>query len=441
MLRSRFGIERGPLFVFDTLNIYLYVLLCKMGLIEYSMDLHVASQPSGAEATVIIPTFGHAEFIIWAIKSARQQTITDIEILVVGDGASPPTRDVVEREAKNDDRIHFLDYPKGPRNGELYRHQAILQSKGQIICYLGHDDLWFPEHVETMLRLLKNADFVHSMHTYVAEDGTIRGFLPLVTDASSRLRMLTNNWNRFGPTCAAHTRDIYFDLPYGWRPAPYTTWSDLYMWRQFISLPKCRFSGVPETTAISFPRSRRQACSVEKRESEIAAWFPRLSIQDEAKRLGEMAVQNAAVDLQNEINNLERTGAGNPEIMPASKGARPSTFSFLPGKIYIALNQLIPGKSEAFKQWIVEQMIARSGLFDRNFYQERYCKNISTGKFNSIRHYLDVGWKSGANPSPDFDAAYYLATNEDVLKAGINPLVHYILYGSREKRVSIKVSD
>jgi len=417
------------------------------------MENTILSQKLGAEATVIISTFDRADFVIWALKSAQQQTIADIEIFVIGDGSSPVTRNIVEREAKKDTRILFFDNPKGERMGELHRHQAILQSTGKIICYLGHDDLWFPEHVESMLLLLKDADFVHSIHTYIAVDGTIHGFLPLVSDSLCRSRMLNHHWNRFGPTCSAHTRNIYFELPYGWRPAPLDIWSDLYMWRQFINHPGCRFTSLPKTTTISFPRSLRYEYSVEQREAELANWFPRLYLSDEAQRLSVAAIQSAAGDLLREIKQIEDTtddlqreiihlknmAIENLRKLPINQTTRPLAFSLLLGKLYIIFDKLIPGKLTALKESIIDQMIARSGLFNKQFYMDRCHCDITPEHSNPVQHYLKAGWRIGKNPSPDFDANYYLKIHPDVLDVGINPLVHYIMYGYREKRSAIKL--
>jgi len=337
---------------------YVFILKRKV-LIKCSMDYNMLSKKSGVEATIIISTFGRADFVIWALKSAQQQTIADIEIFVIGDGASPVTKDIVERAANKDPRIHFFDNPKGERIGEMHRHKAILQSKGKIICYLGHDDLWFPEHVETMLLLLNDADFGQSIHTYITVEGTIHGNLPLISDSLCRSHMLEHIWNRFGPTCSAHTRDIYFDLPYGWRPAPLYIHSDLYMWRQFITHPGCRFASLPKTTTISFPRSLRQEYSVEQREAELAKWFPRLSLPDEAQRLSIAAIQSAAGDLLKGNNMVIE----NLMKLPTSLLAF-SLFWRIPYVLYGFFDKLIPGKLTAFKDRIIKPMIARSGRFN-----------------------------------------------------------------------------
>jgi len=322
------------------------------------------TQKTGIEATVIIPTFGRADFVIWALKSAQQQTIADIEIFVIGDGSSPVTKDIIEREAKKDSRIYFFDHPKGERIGELYRHQAILRSKGKIICYLGHDDLWFPDHVQSMLLLLNDADFGQSIHTWIARDGTINGFLPVISDPLCRSRMLKRPWNRFGPTCSAHTRDIYFDLPHGWRPAPLDVWSDLYMWRQFITHPGCRFASLYKTTTIKFARSERQESSVKQYESELAKWFPCLSLSGEAQRLSIAAIQNDKEGLQREIIH---TAMENLKKLPIDQAARSLAFSLFYTLLYAFPDKLLSGNLKATKDHIVEQVVARSGFFSKQF--------------------------------------------------------------------------
>jgi glycosyltransferase involved in cell wall biosynthesis len=54
-----------------------------------------------------------------------------------------------------------------------------------------------------------------------------------------------------------------------------------------------------------------------------------------------------------------------------------------------------------------------------------------------LTHYASIGWKEGRWPRQDFDTAYYLESNRDVAKSGINPLLHYVLFGKIEGRRSV----
>ena len=51
-----------------------------------------------ARATVIIPTFGQAEFAVWPIKSVQAQTVRDIEICIICDGSPENMVDFMRRE-------------------------------------------------------------------------------------------------------------------------------------------------------------------------------------------------------------------------------------------------------------------------------------------------------------------------------------------------------
>ena len=62
---------------------------------------------------------------------------------MVGDGVEDDTRTALEPFA-DDDRVRFFDLPKGPRHGELNRHETLRQATGNIVCYLSDDDLLLP---------------------------------------------------------------------------------------------------------------------------------------------------------------------------------------------------------------------------------------------------------------------------------------------------------
>ncbi len=147
-----------------------------------------------ARATVIIPTYGHAPYVLWALASARAQTVREMEICVLCDGSPPEIVEMLRSVAAEDDRIQVLQFSKAPRTGEIHRARVIPKTTGRIICYLCHDDLWFPRHVETLERLLQTADFGHTLHIFAglgSDLGTVRDALPAdIAHPAFRDRML-----------------------------------------------------------------------------------------------------------------------------------------------------------------------------------------------------------------------------------------------------------
>lgn len=68
-------------------------------------------------------------------------------------------------------------------------------------------------------------------------------------------------------------------------------------------------------------------------------------------------------------------------------------------------------------------------LFDEKFYKTQYN---STYSGNPLEHYLFEGYKKGFCPSLNFNSFKYLNQYTDVKESGLNPLVHYVLYGIKE---------
>ena len=76
-------------------------------------------------------------------------------------------------------------------------------------------------------------------------------------------------------------------------------------------------------------------------------------------------------------------------------------------------------------------LIKKSNLFDSEYYLEQN-EDVKKAKVDPIKHYLKFGWKEGRNPSADFDGNDYLNKRSDVKVAGICPLVHYLKFGKEE---------
>lgn len=74
-------------------------------------------------------------------------------------------------------------------------------------------------------------------------------------------------------------------------------------------------------------------------------------------------------------------------------------------------------------------------VFDAAFYRGVY-RDLGEGAEDPVLHYLGAGWREGRDPSPLFSTAFYLERNPDVRAAGLNPLYHFVRHGSREGRIT-----
>lgn len=80
-----------------------------------------------------------------------------------------------------------------------------------------------------------------------------------------------------------------------------------------------------------------------------------------------------------------------------------------------------------------ESLIAQSVFFDQTYYSGQLTEPLPTDMTPAL-HYLDQGWRQGLDPGPLFSTLRYFWRNEDVRKAGLNPLLHYLKWGLNEGR-------
>ena len=79
------------------------------------------------------------------------------------------------------------------------------------------------------------------------------------------------------------------------------------------------------------------------------------------------------------------------------------------------------------------EAIAASGLFNITWYLE-HNDDVRRARIDPVLHYLLFGGAEGRDPNPLFDGDWYLQNNSDVRAAGINPLLHYLRHGAAEGR-------
>jgi len=94
----------------------------------------------------------------------------------------------------------------------------------------------------------------------------------------------------------------------------------------------------------------------------------------------------------------------------------------------------LPAKIRARRRLLAQmRAVATSDLFDAAWYLQRYPDVAATG-LDPALHYVLFGAAEHRNPGPGFDAAWYLQRYPDIAAGGINPLLHYIEYGAAEGR-------
>jgi GalNAc5-diNAcBac-PP-undecaprenol beta-1,3-glucosyltransferase len=219
-------------------------------------------------ATVILPTsIDRGPTLILAAESVLRQTVSDLELFIIGDGVHDSTRQAINELLARDARVRFFDHPKGTGRGETHRHAALQEARGRIVCYQVDRDLWFPDHLAEMSRLLNTADFAVGLIVRSNEDGWDFSFNRDYSNPIERHRRIDVPL-AFG----AHTLEAYHRLPIGWGPTPPNEFTDSYFWGKFIRNSSFRCVSGLRLTVLNFPRGKHPGWSTDQRLAAMQPW-------------------------------------------------------------------------------------------------------------------------------------------------------------------------
>lgn len=131
-----------------------FQIICKF-ILFYLIILNLISilKRINIEISVIIPTFNRGKLIANSIKSALNQTIKNLEIIIVDDGSTDNTKEVIDKF--QDRRIKYikLDKNQGASNA---RNIGIKAAKGKYISFQDSDDIFYPNKLEIQLNNIIN---------------------------------------------------------------------------------------------------------------------------------------------------------------------------------------------------------------------------------------------------------------------------------------------
>ncbi|MBI9067998.1 MAG: glycosyltransferase family 2 protein [Salinivirgaceae bacterium] len=116
--------------------------------------------------SIIIPAFNRAYILTQTIESVLLQTFNDFELIVVDDGSTDNTKEVVQNIL--DSRLTYIYQHNAERS--VARNNGIRNSKGKYICFLDSDDWYENNHLQTLFDRIKTTNFPEALfftHYYI----------------------------------------------------------------------------------------------------------------------------------------------------------------------------------------------------------------------------------------------------------------------------------
>jgi glycosyltransferase involved in cell wall biosynthesis len=226
--------------------------------------------PDEPRVSIIIPTYNWSSVLRLAIRSVLWQTEQNFELLVIGDGCTDDSEEVVK--AFGDARIRWHNLPKNSGSQSAPNNMGLALARGPYIAYLGHDDVWHPEHLRSMISAIESAraDVVSSLVEMIGPNGT-------------NFRKITGIYPRGGydgatglpPSGLLHRREVAENIG-GWKDHR-TVWRNPdtdFVYRALEA--GFRFASTGELTVYKFNSSLRKNSYIEKPFHEQAAYHRRI---------------------------------------------------------------------------------------------------------------------------------------------------------------------
>lgn len=193
--------------------------------------------------SIITPTYNHEKYIAQCIESVLSQTYTNWEMIIVDDGSTDGTPDIVRRYG--DGRINYSRQENTGiwRLGETY-NKALSISKGELVAILEGDDFWPPWKLEKQIVVFDKTETVLSWGKAITTDPNGRAVsqVPSNFEALAKApaaevvrRLLSHN---FITSCTVVCqREALLSIG-GFHQPPYVPYVDLPTWLELSKVGK-----------------------------------------------------------------------------------------------------------------------------------------------------------------------------------------------------------
>jgi teichuronic acid biosynthesis glycosyltransferase TuaG len=228
--------------------------------------------------SIVTPVFNAARWLPETLSTVCSQTFTDWEQILVDDGSTDASRDLMEAAAAEDPRFRILQ-TRGREGPSAARNLALDAARGRFIAFLDADDLWHPEKLARSVEWMATHGYGFIYHDYrhMSHDGALVG--PLITGPEV-LDFRTLHTRRGHGGCLSIVLDreqvLGFHFPHRFR----YTHEDFCGWLSIIQKGIC---GHRLPVDLGYYRLSANSRSANKRKSIMDTWkiyreFSKLSL-------------------------------------------------------------------------------------------------------------------------------------------------------------------
>lgn len=159
--------------------------------------------------SVIIPAYNVEKYIGKTIESVLDQSYPTIEVIIVNDGSTDKTPEIISKYTQKDSRIIVVDQKNRGLSGA--RNAGLCLAKGEYLCIFDADDIMLPQKIEKQLQFLEKHleyDFTYS-DVYLFLNGTKKVYLEELPETKDIYKKLIQYGNFINPNTVFFRKKIY----------------------------------------------------------------------------------------------------------------------------------------------------------------------------------------------------------------------------------------
>lgn len=130
--------------------------------------------------SVIVPIYNTEKYLVECVESIREQTYSNIEIILVDDGSTDASIEICDEFSKKDSRVRV--FHKENEGSAVAKNFGIQQSKGEYIILVDSDDIVSDKMIEVLYTHIKEKNADIAIGNYYIYDESDKNFYFYVTD-------------------------------------------------------------------------------------------------------------------------------------------------------------------------------------------------------------------------------------------------------------------
>ena len=240
--------------------------------------------------SIVMATYNRAGYVGGAIESVLAQTFKDWELIVVNDGSTDNTDEIVRPYCAKEPRICYVNQSNAGCLA-LVRNKGLSLATGKYVAFLDDDDRWLPHKLERQVALMESSpdlSFCYMLFQVYRRDGDQRE--ATVVFPESFARTFEDLFRYFVPPSSVLVRKSHLD-DVGPFDARYPVSEDFDMWLRLGQ--RSRFQGIDEIGAFTVMDDRSHEGA-----DQIRVWKVTSRICRNLKLTGEYASRKRFVSLE-----------------------------------------------------------------------------------------------------------------------------------------------